>query len=147
MKNILVRTFKEETLDKLANSIGMIQENKLLLIKDLYARLPYGVKVAAHKEGIYEISAIGGDGLIHVSNGEKEFDCMDIKPYLFPLSSMTDEQRIEWFKIIHKEHVTEKEENKVEYKYLDYLNKNHFDYRGLIGKGLAIDCTGLKGIY
>ena len=65
-----------------------------------------------------------------------------VKPYLFPLSSMTEEQEKEYNNLNYYElgcfpHSEEA---------LDYLTKNHFDYRGLIEKGLAIDATG-KNIY
>ena len=57
----------------------------------------------------------------------------DIRPYLFPLSSMTDEQLEEFEKC-----------GLASYHDYDWYNKNHFDYRGLIEKGLAIDATGLN---
>ena len=64
----------------------------------------------------------------------------EYKPYLFPLSSMTDEQEEEYNDLNCYElgcfpHTEEA---------LDYLIKNHFDYRGLIEKGLAIDATNLN---
>jgi hypothetical protein len=65
-----------------------------------------------------------------------------IKPYLFPMSSMTDEQK--------KEYALVMSGNNLSYSHLlgmsaeDWLNKNHFDYRGLIDKGLAIDATNLN---
>ena len=64
-----------------------------------------------------------------------------IKPYLFLLSSMTDEQRKEY------QYITERWMYDPSYSIsdsTDWLNKNHFDYRGLIEKGLAIDATGLN---
>ena len=80
-----------------------------------------------------------------------------IKPYLFPLSSMTQEQQKEAnvfddmdIKILSK-NLGENYRNKTNiptptYNYIDWLIENHFDYRGLIPKGLAIDATG-KNIY
>ena len=64
----------------------------------------------------------------------------NIKPYLFPLSSMTDEQEEEYNDLNCYElgcfpHTEEA---------LDYLIKNYFDYRGLIEEGLALDATGLN---
>lgn len=60
-----------------------------------------------------------------------------IKPYLFPLSSMTKEQEKEWLYTLSSDyHIT--------YDTVDWCNKNHFDYRDLIEKGLAIDATGLN---
>ena len=60
-----------------------------------------------------------------------------IKPYLFSLSSMTKEQEKEWLYTLSSDY-------NITYDTVDWLNKNHFDYRGLIEKGLAIDATGLN---
>ena len=75
-----------------------------------------------------------------------------IKPYLFPLSSMTEEQKNEYYNLCIEEEREKRElgewVTKVYYhntiESIDWLNKNHFDYRGLIEKGLAIDATGLN---
>ena len=70
------------------------------------------------------------------------------KPYLFPLSSMTTEQRYELHDLIHNLNVLaikgEIGDWIVSSSEIDWYNKNHFDYRGLIPKGLAIDATGLN---
>ena len=61
----------------------------------------------------------------------------EYKPYLFPLSSMTEEQEKEWLYTLSSDyHIT--------YDTVDWLNKNYFDYRGLIPMGLAIDATNLN---
>jgi hypothetical protein len=60
----------------------------------------------------------------------------EFKPYLFPLSSMTWEQKCQYREAIAS--------SLNHYEVYDWLNKNHFDYRGLIEKGLAIDATGLN---
>jgi hypothetical protein len=81
-----------------------------------------------------------------------EIDIEDIKPYLFPLSSMMGEQKKEYNRLKHEVHVCHYEYGDVveEIELYDspesfeYLIENHFDYRGLIPKGLAIDCTGLN---
>lgn len=117
----------------------MTQEHKELLLKDLCERLPYEVKISVNNniESLQGINVL--DNIVEygsfLSSGIEE-----VKPYLFPLSSMTDEQ--------------EKEYNDLNYyelgwfphteKALDYLIKNHFDYRGLIPIGLAIDATELN---
>ena len=121
----------------------MTQEHKELLLKDLCARLPYGVKSlreAWNYEWDQELSVIevlediDKDGYI---NNTKVYNVEDIKPYLFPLSSMTEEQEKEWLYTLSSDyHIT--------YDTVDWLNKNHFDYRGLIPMGLAIDATGLN---
>ena len=117
----------------------MIQENKELLLRDLCARLPYGVKVE-YKNEIFDVE--------HVSPMYEEvkldtyetwtIDVSDIKPYLFPLSSMTWEQECQYREVIAS--------SLNHYEVYDWFNKNHFDYRCLIEKGLAIDATG-KNIY
>ena len=68
-------------------------------------------------------------------------DISEVKPYLFPLSSMTEEQKQEY------QHITERWMYDSSYSIsdsTDWLNAHHFDYRGLIEKGLAIDATGLN---
>ena len=121
----------------------MIQEDKELLLKDLCARLPYGVKIKLIRwdidEGMYINTTLEPDDierLLNVEEGDTE-----IKPYLFPLSSMTEEQKKEY------QYITERWMYDSSYSIsdsTDWLNKNHFDYRGLIEKGLAIDATGLN---
>lgn len=135
----------------------MAQEEKDLLLKDLCARLPYGVKckIYDHNYIICDISFENQHdvfyksgrrfhiGVIGVEENGRTF-YMDvyeklIKPYLFPLSSMTEEQEKEW-------RYTLSSDGNITYETVDWLNKNHFDYRALIEKGLAIDATNL-GIY
>lgn len=136
----------------------MNQEDKELLLRDLCGRLPYGVKCIVKSDGyIGVISSIESQyGVVTFDDGRQEEIC-DIKPYLFPLSSMTEEQKNELRKIIYVE--TEIicnqlktnnygiEDGKYHFNSIlqvDWLNKNHFDYRGIIEKGLAIDATGLN---
>ena len=131
----------------------MTQENKELLLKDLCARLPYDVKVLFENK-VYSIDYISA------AYEEIKLDILDnytiniseVKPYLFPLSSMTDEQYNEFFQYYHNIEMIEVKSSgdylKAAYigddaKY-SWLNKNHFDYRGLIERGLAIDATGLN---
>ena len=149
----------------------MTQENKELLLKDLCARLPYGVKVSKVVEDWISdsrpIRSINLNNII-VEDGEFEDGTPDIdvwayedfKPYLFPMSSMTHEQRKELIAYAGYERREEDVGYHSETYYydlvghenilypnsdaIDWLNKNHFDYRGLIEKGLAIDATGLN---
>ena len=131
----------------------MTKEDKMLLIKDLSSRLPYAV----HVQHISGVSSILRDiSIYHIyDENDNIYDAFcytdlfkdgcsigieHFKPYLFPLSSMTEEQEKEYNNLNcyelgcfpHTEGA------------LDYLTKNHFDYRHLIEKGLAIDATGLN---
>lgn len=124
----------------------MTQEHKELLLKDLCARLPYGIKFLRESwnyEWDQELSVIevlediDKDGYI---NNTKVYNVEDIKPYLFPLSSMTEEQEEEYNDLNNYELGCFPHTEKA----LDYLLKNHFDYRYLIDEGLAIDATGLN---
>lgn len=128
----------------------MTNEQKELLLKDLCARLPYGVKIAMpglwdNEITIEPLNEIfkGDDNLFRVNgNGH----CIEyIKPYLFPISSMTAEQRREYTHIVNMYgNIAATQMNGITIQ--DWFNKNHFDYRGLIDKGLAIDATN-KNIY
>ena len=120
----------------------MTQENKELLLKDLCSRLPYGVKASYYgaeeeRETLDEIECVTLDGYVDI--GQYSLSIERIKPYLLPMSSMTDKQFKEYLELEHSgnmEHLS--------IPLLDWLNKNHFDYRGLIEKGFAIDATGLN---
>lgn len=124
----------------------MTQEDKELLLKDLCARLPYKVKISipelvTNKEQVETLNEIfkGKDKLYHVNDSGILIEY--IKPYLFPLSSMTEEQKQEY------QYITERWMYDSSYSIsdsIDWLNKNHFDYRGLIEKGLAINAIGLN---
>ena len=121
----------------------MTQENKELLLKDLCARLPYNVicQVEFKENGKYNskvmlLSGIFTDEAYFTTKGGSIYS-NEYKPYLFPLSSMTEEQEKEWpYTLSSDYHIT--------YDTVDWLNKNHFDYRGLIPMGLAIDATNLN---
>ena len=125
----------------------MTPEDKELLIKDLCARLPYNVicQVEFKENGKYNskvmlLSGIFTDEAYFTTKGGSIYS-NEYKPYLFPMSSMTDEQKQEY------QHITERWMYDSSYSIsdsIDWLNAHHFDYRGLIEKGLAIDATGLN---
>ena len=122
----------------------MIQKDKELLLKDLLGRLPYGVKVL-YEEEIYQIFEISIFNETITIWGEKgypiEVEIQKVKPYLLPGSSMNLSQRIEYSKtlvIFNESHCSQTHET------YDWLDKNNYDYRGLIEKGLAIDATNLN---
>lgn len=129
----------------------MTQEDKELLLKDLCSRLPYGVKIQYHhiQETITNILLdINMFGRVNIYGHIK--DICDVKPYLFPISSMTEEQKKEYGKVcvldteILSRHPMDGSPFPALYNSQDWLNKNHFDYRGLIPMGLAIDATNLN---
>lgn len=123
----------------------MTQEDKQLVLKDLCARLPYGVKVESvfintdtKKRKSCGIEVFDATCILMIRDGFGEF-----KPYLFPLSSMTEEQTKELINLIN----TGQNDNNEFMRTLcriEFYHKHHLDYRGLIEKGLAIDATGLN---
>ena len=124
----------------------MTQENKELLFKDICARLPYNVicQVEFKENGKYNskvmlLSGIFTDEAYFTTKGGSIYS-NEYKPYLFPLSSMTEEQEKEFNDLnCYELDIFPHTE-----KALDYIIKNHFDYRFLIDEGLAIDATGLN---
>lgn len=134
----------------------MTQVNKELLLKDLSPRLRYGLK---YNYGGY-------DGCDYTMNRidcnavDCAFPIENIKPYLFPLSSMTKEQLFEVQEIMGKNeieiedgflHIVDSDRNTITYleilALLQWFYKNHFDIYGLIPMGLAIDATKLNIYY
>lgn len=123
----------------------MTQEEKRLLLKDICARLPYGVKI--ERTYVDYPTALHEEDIVSWKMGE-----IKIKPYLRPMSSMTEEERKEYENLFEYE---EREYNQGccffdEYKIdiddeyrlttvIDWLNSHHFDFRGLIEKGLALE--------
>ena len=117
----------------------MTQEDKELLLKDLCARLPYGVKVktkgddesytllAIHPYKDIAVIGLQFDSVFAVS--EIKIDC--VLPHLRLMSSMTE----------YEEYSFRKWQANFENNTYDWLNAHHFDYRGLIEKGLAIALT------
>ena len=132
----------------------MTQNERDLLIKDLSARLPYGVKCVSGVddatlivEGINPNCCGASEVQVTYERSGINFDTTisAIKPYLFPLSSMTGEQKREYARLLTYTSSIEMIQISGESTY-DWLNKNMFDWRGLIPKGLALDATG-KNIY
>ena len=126
----------------------MTQEEKQLLLIDLCARLPYGVIAHAseiNKNGIItdiNISYNIVNLTIDNTNGKYEpVPLLDIKPYLRPMSSMTEEEANEWAKASNMKFDMEDGFFDAYDAHLsvDWLNKNMFDFRGLIPMGLALE--------
>lgn len=117
----------------------MTQEEKELLLKDLCMRLPYGVKLKHIPSGENTTLEFIGYGVIE---GDIHDLIENFKPYLRPLSSMTEEEK--------REYNLTKTLSIVDYPTLesfDWLLKNHFDFRGLIPKDLAIEVTESNNPY
>ena len=130
----------------------MTQEQKDLLLKDLCARLPYGVKLgfyASATKQTYICTLLGLEPqedepvIAKTENGSFYMLAGNVKPYLFPLSSMTEEQRKELIKLINTGQNDNNEFMRCRCR-IEFYHINHFDYRGLIPMGLAIDATGLN---
>ena len=147
----------------------MTQEQKDILLKDLCARLPYGVVVATtDNDGtipnywmLDSYNRLTED--VRLTNCDVDADRLtyfcDVRSYLFPLSSMTEEQYYEMQNISSEdclEHIEVEKEWRnnspfshlplYQHKVIEFFHKHHFDYRGLIPMGLAIDAT-CKNIY
>ena len=138
----------------------MTTEEKQLLLKDICARLPYSTKCYCKwsKEAsngtsgyIQELSTFLLDEFEMIDNPECDCQVSEIKPYLRPMSSMTKEERTEREKFIkciideknHYRHYVVFPHDSVDYH--DWLDAHHFDYRGLIPMGLALEAP--EGMY
>lgn len=141
----------------------METNDEQLLLTDLCTRLPYGVMVhtsfMGHEEDMLltsvNIEAMLGDyGPVPIMNMVEDdindgFTLENVKPYLRPISSMTEEEANEVLvssKIIHS-NINSRGFVWTEdcSTYIDWLNAHHFDYRGLIEKGLALEAP--EGMY
>ena len=130
----------------------MTKEEEQLLLIDLCARLPYGVKcnvgnITVTLEGITEDGEAFADG--------SYFDAYDMKPYLRSMSSMTEEEREEYIHILEGPIIYDENSNLIigfecntfeQFVLLEnWLNSHHFDFRDLIQKGLALEAP--EGMY
>lgn len=138
----------------------MTQRDKELLLKDLCGRLPYGVMVGySGKDNPDTLDKIGRViyvdmrfGMIQMQDGSGILYGLPpsetIKPYLRSMSSMTEEESRTYTnhrrQIIYSSGDLLSESINV---YLDWLNQHHFDYRGLIPKGLALEVTSENDPY
>jgi hypothetical protein len=153
----------------------MTENQEKLLLKDLSSRLPYGVKLQVsswddekmeYVDKVDTLYSISSDNHVRTSSEDRDFYIDEVKPYLFPMSRMTKEQLEELeelcdmytpdddynpyaylgIKVLYKHVLDDGYTFKFKTDVIDWFNKNHIDYRGLIDMGLAIDATGL-GIY
>ena len=117
-----------------------------LLTKVLCEQFPYGVQVYGNYR-YHDGDKIVDDervGVIKLSTLDWFFNGIEIKPYLRPMSSMTEEERIE-YNIIKCSICPDEPDDYA--GFVDWLNAHHFDYRGLIEKGLAIAAVGEDNPY
>lgn len=139
----------------------MTQENKDLLFNDISSRLSYRVKFSIYwwneetqtdEEIVATLYSINTDGYCEIFDHDGTVYIDNIKPYLRPMSSMTDEEREELKALCNKDlsefagHIMKGHGLSHDGLYmfdklrqLDWLNKHHFDYRGLIEMGLALE--------
>ena len=126
-------------------------EQVALLLKDLCARLPYKVKVCLYKKETCILTGIDGHE-VYLNVDSDSFRIESIKPYLRPMSSMTEEE---------KKYISDKCGFSISGPIgnecvlimpvlaadwlIDFYNEHHIDYRGLIEKGLAIEAP--EGMY
>ena len=137
----------------------MTTEDKLLLVQDLCARIPYGVqvqhtttKISGTLHDVIVYPFYNKNGIIYDIEAVTDFfgECDYVyleyfKPYLFPMSSMTDKQKKEFELSFDLNYASAySQELQIASNMIKWLNKNHFDYNGLIDKGLAIDATNLN---
>lgn len=121
----------------------MTQEQKELLLKDLCGRLPFGVRMKGVNEDFELSASTSPERLSYVLNSA------DFKPYLRPMSSMTEKEKKEWHDTFDNvyDYVPEADDYDDNWheepgiESYDYLISHHFDYRGLIPKGLALEAT------
>ena len=140
----------------------MTPEDKKLLLKDLCTRLPYGVKIHIN-------SCIEEQNQMHLFDVNLEFETIGVenekwafraipiiddedetkvvRPYLRPMSSMTEAELKEFISITENVLVVGEKLSTVilSNDATDWLNAHHFDYRGLIEKGLALEAK--EGMY
>ena len=117
----------------------MTQEEKQLVLKDLCARLPYNVICSTVFGNSIVLYIDIYEGSIYITNNEWVYD---FKPYLRSMSSMTEEEVDEFTQFdvyANGEYIMPN------YEVIDWLNAHHFDYRGLIEKGLALKAP--EGMY
>ena len=136
----------------------MTQKDKELLIKDLSCRIPYSTIVNVNGISNVKLTSVSWYGEVGVDDGSTYlYPISEIKPYLFPISSMTKEDIYQIQDVLGEDFEIDKygitdliRNRRTSLSYLeldalfDWFNKNHFDYRGLIEQGLAIDATGLN---
>ena len=131
----------------------MTQEDKQLLLKDLSARLPYKTLVLV-KDRLYGLITMEVQSMIELdvvdceADGyEQSFGIEEVKPYLRPMSSMTDDEKGTYNYLLNQISITQDmlKVPRRAYHLFHWLLASHFDYYGLIEKGLALEAP--EGMY
>ena len=122
----------------------MTKEDKEILLKDLSARLPYGVKGKTLGSKTCVLLYIGKDGSVTADTYHCWLESKQFVPYLRPMSSMTEDEKYEYRHMLGATLNSEGESIMFVYEedfslIMDWLNKKMFDYRDLIEKGLALE--------
>ena len=124
----------------------MTQTEKELLMKDISCRIPYGVIVNVNGISNVKLTSVSWYGEVGVDDGSTYlYPISEIKPYLFPMSSMTDAEKEEYCQLQQRVIYNSKGPvNEDVAKYINWCYKKHLDINNLIPMGLAIDATGLN---
>ena len=134
----------------------MTQEDKELLLRDLCCRLPYGVMCKAFIPNL-KTDTPPEEVILRLTSGMLNYiwiDCRSLRSYLRPMSSMTEKEKLELYHHYCKEIADDLNFQNINWEIrccvsnsfgTDWLNKRHFDYRGLIEKGLALEAP--VGVY
>lgn len=148
--------FLEEELE-LLKEITMEQNLKELLLKDLCARLPYGVMVLEDIDKTFDggcvsrlttITEIKGEKMFLTKNSLTPVTIEEIRPYLRPMSSMTEEEYEEYTEL--RQNISDKLKDWKCADLIDWLNKKMFAYRTINGKDmfkLGIALRAPEGMY
>lgn len=128
-----------------------MEDYRDLLFTDICARLKYNVKAKYQCFHIHSVQGLTNEGLVVLRNETNKLittNIENIRLFLFPLSNMTEKQSKELEEIDPEFYSLIRENGDIcvsmDIRGYDWLNKNHFDYRGFIEKGLAIDATELN---
>lgn len=135
---------RSENAIRKAEERKMRREDKELLLKDLCSRLPYGVmcKFTDTFDGCEVDNVLQPDDISDMFRHRSHCDSrIHVKPYLRPMSSMTKEEYNEVGDLLKAEDPSLNLNEVMATIEIDWLNAHHFDYRGLIPKGLAIEVT------
>lgn len=123
----------------------MAQTEKELLMNDLSCRIPYGVIVNVNGISNVKLTSVSWYGEVGVDDGSTYlYTISEVKPYLFPMSSMTDEDKEEYCQLQQRVIYNSKGPVSQLHPHKGGCYKKHLDINNLIPIGLAIDATNLN---